>query len=144
MAKRKNLFLPEPRWTAMRLFRAGLLLTVLVATSAAAWLAYFAFKPIDVPPGARTFNVDNGRSLRSVSEQFARAGLISDHWSFLVFARLMGAAGDIKAGSYEVAAQIAPYLLLEKIVRGEFAQAEVTFVEGWTFAQLRRDRKSVV
>jgi UPF0755 protein len=137
MAKRKNLFLPAPRWTAMRLFRAGLLLAMLAAMCAAAWLAYFAFKPIDVPPNARTFNVDHGRSLRSVSEQFAHAGLISDHWSFLLFARLMGAAGEIKAGSYEVGEQIAPYRLLEKIVRGEFAQAELRFIEGWTFAQLR-------
>jgi UPF0755 protein len=137
MAKRKNLFLPAPRWTAMRLFRAGLLLAMLAAMCVAAWLAYFAFKPIDVPANARTFNVDHGRSLRSVSEQFARAGLTSDHWSFLVFARVMGAAGEIKAGSYEVGEQIAPYRLLEKIVRGEFAQAALEFIEGWTFAQLR-------
>ena len=121
----------------MRLFRAALLFAMLAAMCAAAWLAYFAFKPIDVPRNARTFNVDHGRSLRSVSEQFAHAGLISEHWSFLMFARLMGAAGEIKAGSYEVGEQIAPYRLLEKIVRGEFAQAELRFIEGWTFAQLR-------
>ena len=137
MAKRKNLFLPEPRWTALRLLRTGLLLGMLAAMCIGAWLAYFAFKPIDIPPNARTFNVDPGRSLRSVAEQFARTGLISDHWSFLAFARLMGAAGEIKAGRYDVGEHIAPYRLLEKIVRGEFAQAELRFAEGWTFAQLR-------
>ncbi len=137
MAKRKNLFLPAPRWTFMRLLRIGLLLAVLAAMCAAAWLAYFAFKPVDVPSNTRTFIVEHGRSLRSVSEQFAQVGLISDHWSFLVFARLMGAAGEIKAGSYEVGEQIAPYRLLEKIVRGEFAQAELRFIEGSTFVQLR-------
>jgi UPF0755 protein len=137
MAKRKNLFLPPPRWTVMRIFRLGLLLAILIGVSAASWLAYFAFTPIDIPPGARTFNVDPGRSLRSVSERFARAGLISDHWSFLAFARVMGAAGEIKAGSYEVGERITPYQLLEKIIRGEFAQAELKFIEGWTFAQLR-------
>ncbi len=121
----------------MRLLRTGLLLVVLATMCAAAWLAYFALNPIDIPSNARTFNVDHGRSLRGVSEQFAQAGLISDHWSFLVFARLMGAAGEIKAGSYEVGQHIAPYRLLEKIVRGEFAQAELRFIEGWTFAQLR-------
>ncbi|MBC8007585.1 MAG: endolytic transglycosylase MltG, partial [Prolixibacteraceae bacterium] len=137
MVKRKNLFLPEPRWTVMRLLRTGVLLTALAATCAAAWLAYFAFKPIDTLTSARTFNVDPGRSLRGVSEQFAKAGLISDYWSFFVFARLMGAAEEVKAGSYQVGEQIAPYRLLEKIVRGEFAQAELKFIEGWTFAQLR-------
>ena len=137
MAKRKNLFLPAPRWTVMRLLRTGLLFAVLAAMSAAAWLAYFAFNPVNVPPNARAFSVDQGRSLRGVSEQFEHAGLISDRWSFLAFSRLMGAAGEIKAGSYEVGQEIAPYRLLEKIVRGEFAQAELRFIEGWTFAQLR-------
>jgi len=137
MAKQKNLFLPAPRWTFMRLLRTGMLLAVLVAMFSGAWLAFFAFKPVDVPSNARAFNVDQGRSLRSVSGQFAQAGLVSDHLSFLVFARLMGAAGEIKAGSYEVGEQITPYKLLEKIVRGEFALAELRFTEGWTFAQLR-------
>jgi UPF0755 protein len=137
MAKHKNLFLPAPRWTVMRLLRTGFLFAVLAAMCALAWLGYFAFHAIDVPPSARTFNVDHGRSLRSVSEQFAQAGLISDRWSFLVFARLMGAAGEIKAGSYEVGPQIAPYQVLDKIVRGDFALAELKFIEGWTFAQLR-------
>ena len=138
MAKRKNLFLPAPRWTVMRLLRTGLPLAFLAAICGAAWLAYFAFNPVEIPANARTFSVDHGRSLRAVSEQFAQAGLISDHWSFLVFARLMGAAGEIKAGRYEVGPTIAPHRLLEKIVRGEFAQAELRFIEGWTFAQLRR------
>jgi UPF0755 protein len=137
MAKRKNLFLPAPRWTVMRLLRTGLLVFVIAVACVVAWLAYFAFTPIDVPQNARAFNVDHGRSLRSVSEQLAQSGFVSDHWSFLVFARLMGAAGEIKAGSYEVGERIAPYQLLEKIVRGEFAQSELTFIEGWTFAQLR-------
>src|SRR5258708_29329461 len=137
MAKRKNLFLPEPRWTLLRLLRCGMLVAMLGGICAAVWLAYFAFRPLEIPPGSRAFNVDHGRSLRSVSEQLAHAGLVSDGWSFLALARLMGAAGEIKAGSYEVGEQIAPYRLLEKIVRGEFAQAELRFIEGWTFAQLR-------
>src|SRR5258708_11222885 len=137
MAKRKNLFLPEPRWTLLRLLRCGMLVAMLGGICAAVWLAYFAFRPLEIPPGSRAFNVDHGRSLRSVSEQLAHAGLVSDGWSFLALARLMGAAGEIKAGSYEVGGQIAPYRLLEKIVRGEFAQAELRFIEGWTFAQLR-------
>ena len=75
--------------------------------------------------------------MRSVSDKLAHAGVISDRWSFLAFARLMGAAEEIKAGSYEAGPRITPYQLLEKLVRGEFAQAELRFIEGWTFAQLR-------
>ncbi len=137
MARQKNLFLPAPQWTILRLLRAAILLGGLTALCVTAWLAYFALSPVNVPPQARSFNVDPGRTLRGVSEQFAQAGLISERWSFLAFARAMGAAGRIKAGSYTADAQISPYRLLDKIVTGEFAQAEVTFIEGWTFSQLR-------
>ena len=122
----------------MRLLRAGLLLGMLAAVCTAAWLAYFAFRPINVPSDARIFAIEHGRSLRTVSGRLAHAGVISDRWSFLAFARLMGSAEEIKAGTYEVGQRIAPYQLLEKLVRGEFAQAELRFIEGWTFAQLRR------
>ena len=137
MAKRKNLFLSTPRWTFGRTLRAIVFLAFLAGAGAAAWLAYFAFHPLEVPPDARVFTVEHGRSLRGVSEQFAQSGLVSDRWSFEIFARLMGAAGEIKAGSYDTGAAIAPNQLLDKLVRGEFALAEIRFIEGWTFSQLR-------
>ncbi|HEV8261703.1 MAG TPA: endolytic transglycosylase MltG [Burkholderiales bacterium] len=137
MAKRKNLFLPQPKWTLVRLFRTLILFGVFAVGGAACWLVYFALAPVEVAPQAQHFNVEHGSSLRSVAEQFEKAGLISDRWSFLVLARLLGDAGDIKAGSYSVGARITPHRLLDKIVSGEFAQSELRFIEGWTFRQIR-------
>jgi UPF0755 protein len=137
MAKRKNLFLPQPKWTLMRQLQTLILFGALAAMSAACWLGYFALTPAEVAPQARHFNVEHGSSLRSVAEQFEKAGLISDRWSFLVLGRLLGNAGDIKAGSYSVDVRITPYHLLEKIVSGDFAQSELRFIEGWTFRQIR-------
>jgi len=137
MAKRKNLFLPQPKWTLVRLFRTLILFGVFAVGGAACWLVYFALAPVEVAPQAHHFNVEHGSSLRSVAEQFEKAGLISDRWSFLVLARLLGDAGDIKAGSYSVGASITPHRLLDKIVSGEFAQSELRFIEGWTFRQIR-------
>ena len=137
MAKRKNLFLPQPKWTLMRLLRTLILFGVFAAAGAACWLVYFALTPVEVAPHARHFNVEHGSSLHSVAEQFDKAGLVSDRWSFLVLARLLGDAGDIKAGSYSVGARITPHRLLDKIVSGDFAQSELRFIEGWTFRQIR-------
>jgi UPF0755 protein len=138
MAKRKNLFLPKPKWTLMRLLRTLIAFGVLAVAGGACWLGYFALTPVEVAPKARHFNVENGSSLRSVAEQFEKAGLISDRWSFLVLARLLGNAGDIKAGSYGVGARVTPQRLLDKIVSGDFAQSELRFIEGWTFRQIRK------
>jgi len=122
----------------MRLLRTLIVVGALGSVGAACWLAYFALTPVDVAPRARHFDVEHGSSLRGVAEQFEKAGLISDRWSFLVLARLLGNAGDIKAGSYSVGVRVTPHRLLDKIVSGDFAQSELRFIEGWTFRQIRK------
>jgi UPF0755 protein len=54
-----------------------------------------------------------------------------------LLARLAGKATEIKAGSYEVSQGVTPWLLLEKLTRGDVTQAEIVFVEGKTFRQMR-------
>jgi UPF0755 protein len=137
MARRKNLFLPQPRWTFARFLGAMVLAGLAAALVAAGWLYHFAITPVDVPPQSRQFNVDQGRSLKAVADQFEKAGLVSHRMAFVVLARGLGVAEEIKAGSYEVGERVAPKRLLDKIVRGEFAQSEVRFLEGWTFRQIR-------
>jgi UPF0755 protein len=137
MAKRKNLFLPEPKWTAARALSSLAMLIILAIAAAGGWMAYFTFTPVPVPPQARQFNIDEGNSLRGVANRFEKTGLIRERWSFVILARGLGVAGDIKAGSYEVGETVSPRDLLDKIVRGEFSQAEVRFTEGWTFRQIR-------
>lgn len=137
MARRKNLFLPQPTWTFGRVLRAVFVIGLVAILCGVGWLAYFALTPIEVPPDSRRFNVGQGKSLKSIAEQFARTGLISERWSFILLAQGLGVAGEIKAGSYEVAKRVTPQRLLDKIVRGEFTQAEIRFTEGWTFRQIR-------
>ncbi|MFN0038005.1 MAG: endolytic transglycosylase MltG [Burkholderiales bacterium] len=137
MARRKNLFLTESRWAPRRILRAAAYVVLLLVLCGGSWLAYFATRPISVAPGNRTFAIEPGRNLREVAVQFAKDDLVSDPWSFIVLARLTRTGSDLKAGSYSVGADISPYRLLKKIVRGEFAMASVQFIEGWTFLQMR-------
>jgi len=67
----------------------------------------------------------------------AKAGLGFAPWQFTLLARLLGKSAEIKAGSYEVEQGVTPWLLLEKLTRGDVTQAEIVFVEGKTFSQLR-------
>jgi UPF0755 protein len=101
------------------------------------WLFWYALSPIEISVPTLDFSIRQGSSLRSATRQLVEAGLPLKEWQFLVLARINGAGGAVKAGSYQVTEGITPLLLIRKLVRGEFAQAEIVFPEGWTFRQMR-------
>jgi cell division protein YceG involved in septum cleavage len=42
-----------------------------------------------------------------------------------------------EAGSYELKPGSTPLRLIDQLARGEFAQEQLTIIEGWTFRQMR-------
>jgi peptidoglycan lytic transglycosylase G len=84
------------------------------------------------------FNIQPGSSLRSAARQMKRVGVLRHARPFVVMARLLGEAGNIKAGNYELTEAVTPYRLLRKITAGEVTQVAITLVEGWTFKQVRQ------
>lgn len=121
----------------IRLFRFAFVLLLLGVFVAAGWLVYFALTPVDVPADARELMVKRGRTVRGIGRDLVNAGVLREPWSFTWMARVLGRAHEVKAGSYELPDRITPYRLLEMIARGEVTQAQITFIEGWTFAQAR-------
>lgn len=121
------------------LYRIKLL--VLAASTAAlgfcGWMLWFALSPIELAAPSVDFSIRPGSTLRSATRQIVDAGVRVADWKFTLLARASGAGGRIKAGSYEVLEGVTPFLLLRKIMRGDYAQAEILFVEGWKFRQVR-------
>jgi UPF0755 protein len=101
------------------------------------WLFWFALSPIALPAPTLDFAIREGSTLRGATRQMVEAGVPLPEWKFNLLARVNGASGSVKAGSYQAAEGITPILLVRKIVRGEYAQAEIVFPEGWTFRQMR-------
>lgn len=123
----------------MRLVKRLLSLVFLAGIGLCGWLAWFAASPLRLAASPQEFNIPQGLTLKAASAQMAQAGLGFAPWQFSLLGRLLGRAGDIKAGSYEVAQGITPLQLLDKLTRGDVTQAEVVFVEGKTFRQLRAE-----
>ena len=123
----------------LRLLKRLLLLLVTGAIAAGSGLTWFALKPLPLPTSPREFSIPFGLSLRGASQQMSDAGLGFAPWQFTLLARLAGKAAEIKAGSYEVSQGITPWLLLDKLTRGDVTQAELLLVEGKTFRQLREE-----
>jgi UPF0755 protein len=119
--------------------KAVVLLAGLVAFIALAWLVRYPLHELPLKQSPMQFSISAGSSLRSASAQMVEAGVIRSAFSFELLTRLFGDPRNVKAGNYEVERGVTPLELIEKITRGGKNSAlAITFVEGWTFRQMRK------
>src|SRR4029077_7172100 len=76
------------------------------------WLAWFALSPIALPGPTLDFSIREGSTLRGATRQLIEAGVPLPEWRFILLARVNGASGSVKAGSYAAAEGITPLLLI--------------------------------
>lgn len=114
-------------------------LSLLCLVLAIAWMLYFANSSIQLSGETESFDIEAGSRFRGVTHQLAQQNIIQDPVSFEVLARVLGVASDVKAGIYEVRSGITPLELLDMMTSGSTTQASITFIEGWTFAQMREE-----
>jgi peptidoglycan lytic transglycosylase G len=121
------------------LFRLKLLILLVSAAAigCCGWVLWFALSPADLAAPTVEFSIRPGSTLRGATRQIIEAGVSMPDWKFNLLARANGASTDVKAGSYQVSAGVTPLELVRKIMRGEYAQAEILFIEGWNFRQMR-------
>lgn len=116
------------------LFWSGFLLVL----AGAAGLYYYANQELRLESSPLTFELRAGSSLRNVANQLSQAGVIGRPELFEVMARLLGESAKLKAGNYEFSSPLTPLGLLQQMTRGDVTLVAVTFVEGWTFKQVRK------
>ncbi|WP_459618661.1 endolytic transglycosylase MltG [Bordetella sp. 2513F-2] len=119
-----------------------LVLTVLalglIAAAVAAGLAWrWAHEPLALQAPRVDFVVEPGSTPRQIARTLSEAGVPLWDEGFAWMARVSKLDKHIKAGGYEVARGDTPWRLLERLARGDMSQRQITFVEGWTFRQMR-------
>lgn len=120
-----------------RLVWAGLA-GMLAAAAALALLAWRLHQPVALPAGQPVeFEIAPGTSLRGTAQELGRAGLVQEPELFELAGRVLGRAGSLKAGHYLINRPHSPMELLDKFTRGDVTLAEITFIEGWTFREVR-------
>lgn len=87
-------------------------------------------------PGADTYLLKQGASLRSLAQELRRRGAIGEPISFVWGATLMGQSRQLKAGEYRFAAGTSAAGVLEQVIAGRVVEYPVRFVEGWTVRQM--------
>jgi len=121
----------------MRQLKRLTVLAILALVLLGGWIFYFSNKPVELPSSEVEIDLKAGSSLRSVSRQLVQQGILDEPWSFMLLVRAMGKAGEIKAGNYLIEDGITPYQLFLILTEGSTKQSSITFIEGWTFKQMR-------
>ncbi|HCI53133.1 MAG TPA: endolytic transglycosylase MltG [Gallionella sp.] len=98
---------------------------------------YYVYSPMTPPVLPYEFSLNQGGSLTTVARQFEQAGLLDSPKLFVLFARLQGRAGKIKAGVYQLDHAVSKMELLDMITQGNVSLGQITLIEGWNFRQLR-------
>jgi UPF0755 protein len=122
----------------MALIKKLIVTGVIVSVAAVGGFSWWAKRPIDTGGQVIGFAVAPGSGVAGAAQQIAKAGVPVNPFMFALLARVSGKASQIKAGSYELKPDTSPRRLLTQLVRGEFAQEQVTIIEGWTFRQMRQ------
>ncbi|MEY2994331.1 MAG: hypothetical protein RL357_1266 [Pseudomonadota bacterium] len=79
-----------------------------------------------------------GASAKQVANAVVQAGVDVPTWALYAWFRWSGQSRQIQAGTYEFTPPLTPNILLSKLAKGDQALARITFIEGWTFRQMRQ------
>jgi UPF0755 protein len=109
-----------------------------LALALAGALLWYPFHSLPLKDPAVQFGISTGSSLRGATRQMVEAGVLQAALPFEMLTRVLGDPKNIKAGNYEIERGITPLELMRKITRGDSMALAITFVEGWTFRQLRK------
>ena len=121
----------------MRRFLLMLLFLVALAAVGVGAAAWWLGQPLRTSAQSLELEIEPGTSPRAVAQAVVDAGVQTDARLLYYWFRLSGQDRQIRAGNYELNAGLTPRSLLQKLVRGEESLRVITFVEGWTFRQMR-------
>ena len=102
------------------------------------WLYLHVHSSISLPVTPYEFSIRPGSNLKQVSQQLADAGVFPSKWPLILLARYLNQDSAIKAGDYQLTENISQIALLDYLTKGDAKQNEIRFLEGSTFAQLRK------
>jgi len=113
-------------------------LCIVLGLAAGGYFLYWQQQPIIAGDTAPIdFTIVPGSGAHAAGQQIAAAGVPIQPLLFNMLARTTGKSSRIKAGSYELKPGTTPTRLIDQLVRGEFAQEQLTIIEGWSFRQMR-------
>lgn len=121
----------------MKAIKELMLWLLFIAVVVAGLAGFYALRPLSFSKLPYEFSLKQGSSLKSAARQMQQAGVLPSDWLFVLLARGLGKASQIKPGNYQIETAVSPWQLLDMISKGRVEQSSISIIEGWTFTQLR-------
>ncbi len=86
---------------------------------------------------AATVKIPPGVGLRYLAYHLFQGGFIKHPKLFILLAQFTKDTPLLKLGEYQITRNLTAQKLLDNIVAGKVKQGSVTFIEGWTFRQVK-------
>lgn len=88
-------------------------------------------------PAPRIYHLPAGTTMRHFADMLRHRHVIAFVDPFLALAHITGNSDALKAGYYRFRNPTTPLQILDKVVSGRVIQYAITFIPGWTFAEVR-------
>jgi UPF0755 protein len=98
--------------------------------------ALYLRTPSDVKGVKKTINIRRGMTFREVAHLLRDGEIIKGSRRFILWGRLSGAYPKIKAGEYELSADMTPLQVLDSLTKGRVKQHRASIPEGYTVSQI--------
>jgi UPF0755 protein len=122
----------------LRLLLVLMLLGIIAAGAVAWWGHRWLQTPIATLTEPTIFEVPKGASLRTVASSLNDRNLLDQPQIWTAWARITKRAHSLKAGEYSLRPGMTPIELLRLLNSGEVLLHSITFIEGSTFADMRK------
>ncbi len=120
-----------------KILRLASVAAVVAVVAAGAWVWVTAHAPLPGLTQPLTLTVQTGASAATVARQLGEQGVLHAPLLFRLWARVSGAAGQLKAGEYELTPGISMTDILDLLVAGRVRLYPFTILEGWTWRDVR-------
>lgn len=105
------------------------------------YISYCINSPLNASSANTTFEIIRGDSISKVADRLHQLGILQHDKVFVFVTYITGQSAKIKAGEYLIDEKLTHKQLLKKFTSGDVVKRQITFLEGWTFAQMLEELK---
>ena len=120
---------------------SGIILIALLTMAGFAWYIYYETHR-EIYLGIEAYQIQKGSSLRDFAKELENRRVITRHWPLLTWAVYRGETRKVQAGEYRFDGVSSLAKILHRVVTGQVVTYPTTFIEGWTFAEMRKALES--